>query len=93
MNSIKYICKSPYILLLIASKVLLEVLRQRLSYYTTPEIADEQFGFTKGKGTTDAIVALRNIVEKANSQQNEELWLLFIDYSKAFDTIIHKKLW
>ena len=56
-------------------------------------MAEEQFGFVKGKGTTDAIIALRNIIEKSNARQDQELWLLFIDYSKAFDTVVHKKLW
>jgi len=47
-----------------ASKVLLEIIRQRLQYYLTAEIAEEQFGFTAGKGTTDAILVVRNIIQE-----------------------------
>ena len=77
-----------------ASKILLEIIRQRLQYYIRPEIAEEQFAFTPGKGATDAILAVRNIIQKvAKKQHNEELWLLFIDYSKAFDSVFHYTLW
>lgn len=69
-----------------ASKILLEILRKRLEYYLTPQIAEEQFGFTAGKGTTDAILVIRNITQKvAEKQDVEQVWLLLIDYSKAFD--------
>ena len=77
-----------------ASKILLEIIRQRLQYYLRPEIAEEQFGFTSGKGTTDAILAVRNVIQKvAKRQDEEELWLLFVDYSKAFDSVFHDALW
>ena len=77
-----------------ASKILLEIIRQRIQYFLTPEIAEEQFGFMHGKGTTDAILTVRNIIQKTvKKQENEELWLLFVDYSKAFDSIYHDKLW
>ena len=47
-----------------------------------------------GKGTTDAILAVKNIIQKVVKKQNEEeLWLLFIDYSKAFDSVFHDALW
>ncbi len=76
-----------------ASKVLLEVIRSRLAYYIMPQIAEEQFGFVSGKGTTDAILTLRNIIEKTVKRQDQDLWLMFIDYSKAFDTVNHSALW
>ncbi|XP_037790514.1 uncharacterized protein LOC119585851 [Penaeus monodon] len=77
-----------------ASKILLEILRQRLQYYLAPEIAEEQFGFTAGKGTTDAILAVRNIIQKVvNKQEEDQVWFLFIDYTKAFDSVFHDALW
>ncbi|ELU10409.1 hypothetical protein CAPTEDRAFT_195221 [Capitella teleta] len=51
--------------------------------FISREIAEEQFGFVKGKVTQDTIVALRNIIEMTVSKQDKELWLMFIDYSKA----------
>ena len=75
-----------------ASKTLLEIVRRR-QYYIGPQIAEEQFGFTPGKGTADAILALRLIIEKVIKKQNSDLHILFIDYSKAFDTVYHSFLW
>ena len=76
-----------------ASKVLLEIIRCRLAHYITPQIAEEQFGFVAGKGTTDAILTLRNIIEKTVKRQDQQLWMMFVDYSKAFDTVNHDVLW
>ena len=70
-----------------ASKVLLEVIRSRIAHFIMPQIAEEQFGFVSGKGTTDAILTLRNIIEKTIKRQDQELWMMFVDYSKAFDTV------
>ena len=47
-----------------ASKILLEILRLLLQYYIGPQIAEEQFGFTSGKGTTDDILAVRTSSRK-----------------------------
>ena len=77
-----------------SSKILLEIIRQRLQYYLTQQIAEEQFGFTPGKGTTDAILAIRNIIQKvAKKQDEEEAWFMFVDYTKAFDSVFHDALW
>ena len=76
-----------------ASKVLLEIIRCRISHYVMPQIAEEQFGFVTGKGTTDAILTIRNIIEKTIKRQDQELWMMFVDYSKAFDSVQHSALW
>uniref|UniRef100_H3A3N0 Reverse transcriptase domain-containing protein n=1 Tax=Latimeria chalumnae TaxID=7897 RepID=H3A3N0_LATCH len=77
-----------------ASKILLEILRHRISHFTSTEIGEEQFGFVQGKGTTDAILILRNIIEKVVKKKvDTQLWLLFMDYAKAFDTVAHNALW
>jgi len=46
------------------------------------EISEEQFGFMKGKSTTDAIFVLRQLQEKFREGQ-EELHGVFIDLEKA----------
>jgi len=45
-------------------KVTLEIIRTRIQYYLEPHIADEQFGFVPGKGTTETIITLRNSLKK-----------------------------
>ena len=56
------------------------------------EIAEEQAGFRPGKGTRDQIMNLKIIVEK-NRERGIGMFLCFIDYSKAFDTVAHDSLW
>ena len=50
-----------------------------------PEIPQEQCGFVAGQGTMTAIYILRTIIEKSIEVQ-QDLYLCFIDISKAFDT-------
>ena len=48
----------------------------------TVSISEEQFGFVKGKSTTDAIVALIQLQERYREGQ-QELHCVFIDLEKA----------
>ena len=56
------------------------------------ELPDVQAGFRKGRGTTDQIVNIHWIIEKAREFQ-KNIYFCFIDYAKAFDCVDHKKLW
>ena len=55
-------------------------------------IAEEQAGFKEGTGTQNQILNLKMITEK-NREHLKDLYLCFIDYSKAFDMVIHEDLW
>ena len=48
-------------------------------------------GFRKGRGTGDQIANIRWIMEKAREFQKN--YFYFIDYAKAFDYVVHNKLW
>ena len=72
-------------------KLILIVLVNRVRRKTQPEIADVQFGFVKGKGTRNAIFALRILAERCIEVQ-QDLFLCFIDYTKAFDKVRHEDL-
>ena len=56
------------------------------------ELSDVKAGFRKGRGTRDQIANIHWIIEKAR-----EFWIniyvCFIDYTKAFDCMDHNKLW
>ena len=52
----------------------------------------EQAGYRKGRGTTDQVHILRNIIEQANEWQ-ATLYLNLIDFEKAFDSIHRESLW
>jgi len=59
---------------------------------TETEIADEQAGFRQGRGTRDQITNLRILIHKAREHQ-QPLYMCFVDFKKAFDSISHDKLW
>lgn len=52
----------------------------------------EQAGFRKGYSTIDHIHTLDQIIEKHQELQ-QPLYLAFIDYAKAFDSISHESIW
>ena len=49
-------------------------------------ISDNQFGFSAGKSTTDAIFILRHIQQKY-TEKKKRLYHIFIDLEKAFDRV------
>ena len=75
-----------------ASKVMLKILQARLQQYVNRELPDVQDGFRKGRGTRDQIASIHWIMEKAREFQ-KNIYLCFIDYAKAFDSVDHNKLY
>jgi len=50
------------------------------------EIVDMQFGFGKGRGTTDAIFMTRQVQENFRVK-GKKLYFGFVDLEKAFDRV------
>ena len=73
-----------------ASKVMLKILQARPQQYMNHEIPDLQVGFRKDRGTRDKFANICWIIEKATEFQKN---FCFIDYTKAFDSVDHNKLW
>ena len=73
------------------TKILLRVVLTRIRNKIRPQISEEQYGFVKGKGTRNAIFVLRNLAEKT-LEVNQDLYLCFVDYEKAFDKVKHEDL-
>ena len=69
---------------------MVKILQVRLQQYMNYELPDVQGGFRKGRGTRDQIANIRWIIKKAREFQKN---ICFIDYTKAFDTVSHNKLW
>ena len=75
-----------------ASKGMLKILQARLQQYVNCELPDFQAHFRKGRGTRDQIADICWIIEKARDFQ-KNIYVCFIDYTKAFDCVDNNKLW
>jgi hypothetical protein len=79
-------------LLSIPSKIFGKILVNRMKKEVENILRKEQAGFRTGGNTVNHIFTLRNIIEQC-LEYNATLYLNFIDFSKAFDSIIRKRLW
>ena len=71
-------------------KIWERIIDRRLREETS--IGDEQFGFMPGRGTTDAIFAVRQLMEKHREKQ-KGLHMVFIDLEKAYDRMPRQEVW
>ena len=69
-----------------------KILHARPQHYANQELSDVPAGFIKGRGSRDQITNICWIIEKAREFQ-KNIYLCFIDYTKAFDCVDHNKLW
>ncbi|XP_076041883.1 uncharacterized protein LOC143025762 [Oratosquilla oratoria] len=59
---------------------------------TETNLPESQCGFRKHRSTTDMVFCLRQLQEKAR-EQKKDLFIAFIDLTKAFDTVNRPLLW
>ena len=71
---------------------MLKILQTRLQQYENWELPDVQAGFRKCRGTRDQIANICWIIEKGKEFQ-KNIYFCFIDYTRTFDCVDHKKLW
>ena len=71
---------------------MLKILQARFQQYVNWEFPDDQAWFRKGRGTTDQIVHICWIIEKAR-EFHKNINFCLTDYTKAFDCVDHNKLW
>ena len=80
-------------LLSIAGKILAKVVINRLTRNITEHITPEsQCGFRPSRGTADMLFTARQVQEKCR-EQNKDLFMVFIDLTKAFDSVGRDGLW
>jgi hypothetical protein len=75
------------------SKVFNSILNARLQTYLDDHkvINKCQIGFQPKARTSDHMFVLKTLIQKYNSS-NSKLYTCFIDFSKAFDTVLHSAL-
>ena len=71
---------------------MLKILHAKLQHDANQELPDVQAGFQEGKGTRDQTANIRWVTEKAREFQ-KNIYLCFIEYTKAFDCVDHNQLW
>ena len=64
----------------------------RFQHYANQELPDVQARFRKGRGSRGQIANTHWIMKKARKFQ-KNINLYFTDYSKAFNSVDHNKLW
>ena len=73
-------------LLATAGKVFAKIILGRLQAISEETLPESQSGFRAGRSTSDMIFTLRQLQEKAVEQQRP-LYVVFVDFKKAFDTV------
>lgn len=79
-------------LLSIAGKILAKILQCRLQALAEDILPESQCGFRANRSTQDMIFTLRQLQEKS-IEQRQSLYITFVDFSKAFDTVHRETLW
>lgn len=87
VSNYRPICLLPGIYKLFSS-----LINQRISNKLESEQPIEQAGFRKKISTIDHIHSLELVIEKYQEKQRR-LYIAFIDYQKAFDTVSHRGIW
>ena len=69
-------------------------MNNRLNEYLSKNngIDKSQIGFQKKARTSDPMLVLRTLTEKYTKQNNTKLFTCFIDFKKAFDSVLHRAL-
>ncbi|XP_060530472.1 uncharacterized protein LOC132704478 [Cylas formicarius] len=76
----------PISLLSVMYKVFIKIITERLTNKLDSYQPKEQAGFRRGFSTLDHLQVVRTVIEKTN-EYNIPIWVAFIDYEKAFDSV------
>ena len=76
----------------VVSKVMGRIVVDRIRTGVESKLRKEQAGFRLGRGTTEQIFILRNIIKQSIEWQSS-LCVNFIDFEKAFDSVHRDSLW
>lgn len=72
-------------------KIFLKIIHARIYQQCEANIEETQFGFRNAVGTREALFALNVLIQRCRDI-NCDVYLCFIDFSKAFDRVKHEEL-
>ena len=78
-------------LMSIAAKIYNKLILNRLIPFVEPILRKNQNGFRRGRSTLSQILCLRRLIEESNASK-VDLALVFVDFSKAFDSVDRSKM-
>ena len=87
----EYSSYRPIALLNITYKILAKMIQERLRNSLDDRIVPFQYGYRRGRSTAEPIFIARRTQDLAE-RSGTPLYILALDYSKAFDSIPHPKL-
>ena len=79
-------------MLSVTFKIFCSIILQRMTAALDTGLRREQHGFRAGRSCVDLINTVRIIIEQSAEYQSP-LWLLFIDFEKAFDSVNRENIW
>ena len=79
-------------LLSVPGKILSRIILDRIKDDVDKILREEQSGFRKNRSCLDNIFILRTIIEQTNEWKSS-MYINFIDFEKAFDSIHRESLW
>ncbi|KAI5749413.1 hypothetical protein M8J76_007135 [Diaphorina citri] len=82
----------PITLSCVLYKMFMKVIQRRISSILQENQPCEQAGFRRTFSTIDHIHSVNQIIEKSH-EYNKPIYISFIDYSKAFDSLKHRYIW
>jgi hypothetical protein len=74
-------------------KLYMRMVLNRLTKPLDPFLRGAQNGFRRGRSTIQHVLALRRLIEETKLSSSASLYILFVDFRKAFDTIKWSELW
>jgi hypothetical protein len=79
----------------VIAKLFAMVLESRLSSWAKRKgiRAHGQAGFRQDYRTTDNLFVLQTLIDSRTRWPRKKLYICFVDFRKAFDTVPHEKLW
>ena len=86
IDNIPYDVLKGIMLLSVPSKILCRIILDRIQETVDKKLRKEQAGFRKDKSCTDHIATLRIIV-KQYIEWHSSVYINFVDFEKAFDSI------
>ena len=77
------------------AKVFTHILNRRITRWLNDKraIVDEQAGFREGYGTHDNVFVMDALIRRRLSKRKQKLYVCYVDFKRAFDSVPRSALW